>query len=240
MEKLKGKKVVILGGSSGIGFATAKAAATAGGEVIIVSGNQQRIEKALAELPAGSQGFGVDLRNEDQVSNLFVKIGRFDHLVFTAGESLQVDTIGDLEVDAAKQFFDLRYWGAFISVKYASPYVNDGGSITLTGGCASLRPGKGWSLVASICAAMEGFTRAMAIELAPVRVNMVMPGVVRTSLWDGMENAEREGMYDHFSDQLPVKYVAGPEDIAQSYLYLMQQKYSTGQRVIVDGGFVLI
>lgn len=240
MEKLEGKKVVILGGSSGIGFATAKAAATAGGEVIIVSGNQQRIDKALAALPAGSQAFGVDLRDEDQVSKLFLKIGRFDHLIFTAGEALQIGDIGELEVDAAKQFFDLRYWGAFTSVKYAFPYINEGGSITLTGGCASVRPGKGWSLVASICAAMEGFTRAMAIELAPVRVNMVMPGLVRTNLWDGMENAEREGMYDQFSDQLPVNYVAGPEDIAQSYLYLMQQKYSTGQLVVADGGFVLI
>jgi len=240
MEKLEGKKIVILGGSSGIGLATAKAAATAGAEVIIVSGNQQRIDKALAELSAGSRGFGADLRDEDQVANLFSKIGQFDHLVFTAGEALQLGAIGELEVTAAKQFFDLRYWGAFTSIKYAAPYINKGGSITLTGGCASLRPGKGWSLVASICAAMEGFTRAMAIELAPIRVNMVMPGLVRTKLWDGMENAERDGMYDHFNDQLPVKYVAGPEDIAQSYLYLMQQKYSTGQRVVTDGGFVLI
>jgi len=240
MEDLKGKKVLVLGGSSGIGFATAKAAANAGGEVIIVSGNQQRIDKALAGLPVGSQGFAVDLRDEDHAGKLFAKIGQFDHLVFTAGEPLQIGAIGDLEVDIAKQFFNLRYWGAFISVKHASPYINKGGSITLTSGCASLRPGKGWSVIASVCAAMEGFTRALAIELAPVRVNLVMPGVVRTDLWEGMENAEREGMYNHLSDQLPVKYVAGPEDIAQSYLYLMLQKYSTGQTVVADGGYVLI
>lgn len=240
MEDLKGKKVLILGGSSGIGFATAKAAANAGGQVTIVSGNQQRIDKALAELPEGSKSFVADLSNEDEVENLFIKIGRFDHLVFTAGEALQLGDIGNLTVNDAKQFFNLRYWGAFTSVKYASQYINEGGSITLTSGCASLRPGKGWSVAASVCAAMEGFTRAMAIELAPVRVNLVMPGVVRTNLWDGMENTEREGMYAHFTDQLPVKYVAQPEDIAQSYLYLMLQKYSTGQRVVVDGGYVLI
>ena len=88
MEKLKGKKVVILGGSSGIGLATAKAAANAGCEVIIVSGNQQRIEKALAELPAGSKGVAVDLTVEEKISELFATVGQFDHLVFTAGESI--------------------------------------------------------------------------------------------------------------------------------------------------------
>lgn len=240
MEKLKGKKVVILGGSSGIGLATARAAANAGCEVIIVSGNQQRIEKALAELPAGSKGVAVDLTIEEKISELFATVGQFDHMVFTAGESLQINAIADLEITDAKQFFNLRYWGAFAAVKYGAPHIKPGGSITLTGGCASLRPGKGWSLMASICAAMEGFTRAMAIELAPVRVNIVTPGLVKTGLWDDMESQERENMYTHFSGELPVKYVAGPDDIAETYLYLMQQNYSTGQVVVADGGYVLV
>ena len=240
MEKLKGKKVVVLGGSSGMGFATAKAAANAGAEIIIVSGNQQRINKALAELPAGSTGVAVDLTIEEKISELFATLGQFDHLVFTAGEALQINAIADLDIADAKQFFNLRYWGAFTAVKYAAPHIKPGGSITLTSGCASLRPGKGWSLMASICAAMEGFTRALAIELAPIRVNVVTPGLVRTGLWDNMESQERENMYAHFNGELPARYVAGPEDIAETYLYLMQQKYSTGQAVVADGGYVLI
>jgi len=240
MENLKGKKVIILGGSQGIGFATAKAAAGQGAQVVIVSSNQQRIDKALADLPANSQGFAVDLTDEEQIEKLFTQIGKFDHLVYTAGEALQLSAIEDVKVTDAKQFFNLRYWGAFTAVKYAASNINVGGSIVLTGGVASSRPGKGWSLGASICAAMEGFTRAMAVELSPIRVNLVAPGLVKTNLWADMESADRDGMFVHYSDLLPVKYVAGPDDIALTYIYLMQQKYSTGQVVVTDGGYVLV
>jgi NAD(P)-dependent dehydrogenase (short-subunit alcohol dehydrogenase family) len=240
MENLKGQKVVVLGGSAGIGFATAKAAANQGAEVVIVSSNQKKIDAALAELPAGGEGFAVDLTDEAQVSKLFTGIGKFDHLVYTAGEPLMLSNIEDTAVDSARQFFNLRYWGAFTAVKYAAPQINAGGSITLSGGSASSRPGKGWTVAASICSAMEGFTKAAALELSPLRVNMVAPGLVKTNLWDNMTEADRDGMYNHYSDLLPVKFVAGPDDIAQTYLYLMQQKYSTGQVVIVDGGLVLV
>ena len=240
MENLKGKKVIVLGGSSGIGLATAKAAAAEGAALIIVSSNQQRIDKALAALPANAKGFAVDLTDEGQISKLFTAIGKFDHLVYTAGEALHLDNIENTAIDAAKQFFNVRYWGAFTAVKYAAPHINAGGSIVLTGGTAGQRPGKGWSLGASICAAMEGFTRAMAVELSPVRVNMVAPGLVKTDLWAGMADADRDGMYSHYCEQLLVKYIAGPDEVAQTYLYLMNQKYSTGQTVVVDGGYVLI
>jgi NAD(P)-dependent dehydrogenase (short-subunit alcohol dehydrogenase family) len=237
---LNGKKVVILGGSSGIGLATAKAAAAQGAKLVIVSSNKDRVDKALNELNGENEGFAVDLANEEHVAGFFKQLGTFDHLVYTAGENLQLSNISDIALSDAKKFFDLRYWGAFMAVKYAAPHIKAGGSITLTGGVASLRPGKGWSLGASICAAMEGFTRAMAIELAPLRVNMVSPGVVRTNLWADMADADRDGMYSHISDTLPVKHVAEAAEIAQTYLYLMQQQYSTGQTVVVDGGYVLV
>jgi len=244
MEKESGfltdKKVIVLGGSSGIGLAAAKAAADEGATVIIVSSNQQRIDNALKELPAGSKGFVADLTDETQIQVLFADFGNFDHLVFTAGDTLQLKNLGDINIVDAKTFFDVRYWGAFTAVKYAVQYLNEGGSITLTGGVASLRPDNGWSLGASVCAAMEGFTRAMAIELAPLRVNMVSPGVVRTNLWSDMPAADRDAMYTNIGQQLPLKYVAGPEDIAQTYMYLIRQSYGTGQTVVVDGGYVLV
>jgi NAD(P)-dependent dehydrogenase (short-subunit alcohol dehydrogenase family) len=234
------KKVVILGGSTGIGLATAKATAAQGAEVVIVSSNQRKLNEALTQLPANATAIPTDLTKEEQIKELFTKVGVFDHLVFTAGENLQINTIADVTVADAKQFFDLRYWGAFMAVKYAAPHINQGGSIVLSGGSASMRPGKGWVLGASICAAMEGFARAMAIELAPIRVNIVVPGLVKTDLWGNMAEADRDAMFNHFSDTLPVKYVAGADDIAQTFIYLLTQKYSTGQAVVVDGGYVLV
>lgn len=240
MENLNGKKAVILGGSAGIGFSTAKAAAEDGAEVIIVASNGERLKKALNELPENARSFTVDLAKEQEIAALFANIGQFDHLVFTAGEALQLGNIVDTDVQAAKQFFGVRYWGAFSAVKYAAKHINAGGSITLSGGSAARRPGAGWALGASICAAMEGFTRAMAIELAPIRVNIVVPGLVRTGLWSNMSAEEQNDLFNHFSEKLPVKYVAAPDDIASTYLHLMKQTYCTGQSVVVDGGYVLV
>ena len=240
MESLKGKRVVIIGGSSGIGLATAKSVSSKGGLVIIASSNQQRIDRALKELPMESIGYAIDVTNEMQVKNLFERIGSFDHLVFTAGENLLLGNVAETTLEIARNYFNIRYWGAFTAVKYAIPFINATGSIALTSGIASNRPNKGWALGASICAAMEGFTRAMAMELAPIRVNIVSPGVVRTELWGGMPESDREKMYTNIGNTLPVKRVGDAEDIARTFVYLLEQQYSTGQTLIIDGGTSLV
>ncbi|TPG45251.1 SDR family oxidoreductase [Flavobacterium pectinovorum] len=240
MENLKGKKVVIIGGSSGIGLATAKSIASKGGNVIIVSSNQGRIDKALQEIAAESTGYAVDVTNEIEVKNLFEKVGSFDHLIFTAGENLILSNVEDTTLEDARNYFNIRYWGAFAAVKYAAPFINSKGSIVLTSGIASNRPNKGWALGASICAAMEGFTRAMAMELAPIRVNIVSPGVVKTELWGSMSESDREAMYANIGNTLPVKRVGEAEDIAKTFLYLLEQEYGTGQTLIIDGGTSLV
>ena len=237
---LQGKRIVFVGGSAGIGLATAKAVAAKNAQVIIASSNTERIANALKELPEGSTGYIVDATNEESVKNLFERIGRFDHLVFTAGESIVLSNISDIDTKNAQSYFNLRYWGAFMAVKYAAHYINAMGSITLTGGIASNRPNKGWSLGASICAAMEGFTRAMAMELAPVRVNIVSPGVVKTDLWASIPAVDREAMYTQIGSTLPVKRVGTAADIAKTYVYLMEQEFGTGQTIIVDGGASLV
>jgi len=237
---LKGKKVVILGGSSGLGLATAKAAAAEGAHVIIVSSHAARLQNAVSELTGSGFGMQADLSDEASVERLFDEIGTLDHLVFTAGESLLLSKIADTEVATARAFFDLRYWGAFTAVKYAAPRIKAGGSIVLTGGIVSARPNAGWSIGASICAAMDGFTRAMAVELAPVRVNLVSPGVIRTNLWSSMTEAERDAFYEQVAGALPVGHVGEAVQIAQTYIYLMKQPFVTGQILITDGGAVLV
>ncbi|TDO73197.1 NAD(P)-dependent dehydrogenase (short-subunit alcohol dehydrogenase family) [Flavobacterium chryseum] len=240
MENLKGKKVVIIGGSSGIGLATAKLAASKGAQIIIISSKQQRIDNALQEIKSESIGYAIDVTDGLQVKKLFEKIGSFDHLIFTAGENLILANVEDTSLEDARNYFNIRYWGAFAAVKYATPFINSKGSIVLTSGIASNRPNKGWGLGASICAAMEGFTRAMAMELAPIRVNIVSPGVVKTALWNGISESDRENMYANIGSNLPVKRVGEAEDIAKTFLYLLEQEYGTGQTLIIDGGTSLV
>lgn len=240
MENLKGKKVVIIGGSSGIGLATAKLAASKGANIIIVSSKQERIDLALQEIKSESIGYPIDVTDEMQLKNLFEKIGLFDHLIFTAGENLVLSTVNETDLQDARDYFNIRYWGAFAAVKYATPFICATGSIVLTSGIASNRPNKGWALGASICAAMEGFTRAMAMELAPIRVNIVSPGVVKTQLWNGMSENDREAMYTNIGNALPVKRVGEAQDIAKTFVYLLEQEYGTGQTLIIDGGTSLV
>jgi NAD(P)-dependent dehydrogenase (short-subunit alcohol dehydrogenase family) len=235
-----GERIVILGGSSGIGLATAQAAARDGATVVIASSRKARIDEALATLPSGTEGHVLDLTDRDATQALFARLGGFDHLVFTAGETLQLGSLSDTDLDAAQRFFMLRYWGAYSAAKYGSGNIRKGGSIVFTSGIAAQRPQAGWSLGASICAAMEGLTRALAAELAPIRVNIVSPGVVRTPLWANMTEAEQAALYRQMADKLPVRHVGDPAEIAQAYLYLMQQTYSTGQVLVVDGGAVLV
>ncbi|HMI05093.1 MAG TPA: SDR family oxidoreductase, partial [Pedobacter sp.] len=131
-------------------------------------------------------------------------------------------------------------WGALAAVKYASPNINAGGSISLTSGTASIRPGAGWALASSICGAVEGLIKAMAVELAPIRVNCVVPGVIRTNLWDAMRQTDRDAMYEYLGNQLLLKRVGEAQDVARGFLYLMEQSFGTGQSLLIDGGTVLV
>ena len=140
----------------------------------------------------------------------------------------------------ARRAFELRYWSALAAVKYGSPNIRKGGSIVLTTGIAGRRPHKGWAVAASVCGTIEALTRALAIELAPIRVNAVSPGLVRTNLWQNMSAAERAYLYESVGNSLPIGRVGEVDDVAQAYLFLMQEEFSTGQTVVVDGGMVLV
>jgi len=237
---LQNKRVVILGGSSGIGLAVAELAASQGANVVIASSGAERVQKAIESIGGEAQGQSVDVSKERDVATLFTKLGVFDHLVFTAGDSLHLRDLATTDLGQARRAFELRYWSALAAVKYGSPHIRKGGSIVLTTGVAGLRPQKGWVVAASVCGTIEALTRALAVELAPIRVNAVSPGVVRTNLWQSMSAADREHLYESVGNSLPVGRVGEPYDIAQAYLFLMQEGFSTGQTVVVDGGTVLV
>ena len=237
---LHNKRVVILGGSSGIGLAVAEQAASQGANLVIASSNAERVQKAVEKLEGNAQGHTLDLTDESAVENFFAKLGAFDHLVFTAGDELRLRDLAATDLQQARRAFELRYWAALAAVKYGSKSIRKGGSIVLTTGVAGQRPHKGWVVAASVCGTIEALTRALALELAPIRVNAVAPGVVRTNLWQNMTAAERERLYESVGGNLPVGRVGEAHDIAQAYLFLMQEEFSTGQTLVVDGGTVLV
>ena len=237
---LQGKRVIILGGSSGIGLAVAEQVSLQGANVVVVSSNPDRIQKAVQSLGGRVEGQTADLSDEGAIAALFTRLGPIDHLVFTAADSLQLRELADTDLTQARRAFELRYWSALAAVKYASPHMRKGGSIVLTTGIAGRRPNKGWVVVASVAGTIESLTRALAVELAPIRVNAVSPGVVRTNLWQNMGEAERENLFESVGKSLPVGRVGEADEVAQAYLFLMQEGFSTGQTVIVDGGTVLV
>jgi NAD(P)-dependent dehydrogenase (short-subunit alcohol dehydrogenase family) len=237
---LRNKRIVVLGGSSGIGLAVAQQAVELSAEVVIVSSDAQKIQRAVTTLGGNAEGRTLDLTDELAIEAFFRKLGGLDHLVYTAGDSLQLGELATTDLKKARHAFELRYWSALAAVKYAAAQIRAGGSIVLTSGIAGQRPRKGWVLSASVCGANEALTRALAVELAPIRVNAVSPGVVRTNLWQNMSEQDRESMYARAGKTLLLGRVGEASDIARVYLYLMQEGFSTGQIVVVDGGTLLV
>src|SRR5580658_3257091 len=237
---LQEKRVVVLGGSSGIGLEVAKQAASQGARVVIASSSAERVRKAVESIGAEAQGQVIDVSDERALATFFSKLGTFDHLVFTVGDSLHLHELAATDLQEARHAFELRYWSALAAVKYGNPHIRQEGSIVLTTGIAGQRPRKGWVIAASVCGTIEALTRALAVELAPIRVNAVSPGMVRTNLWQNMGAEEREALFESVGKSLPVGRVGEASDIAQAYLFLMQEGFSTGQTVVVDGGTVLV
>jgi len=251
MATLAGKTVVVVGGSSGIGFGVAKASLlSSASHVIIVSSNKQRVEDAVVRLQAAVSeaaksthlsvvgkitGDVLDVRSIAGVHEFFGKIGELDHLVWTSGDPLRLG-FPNVDLEAQKDIFDVRFWGATAAAQAAK--IRPGGSITLSIGSVVVKPRPTWSLLAGVTGAVDSLTRGLAVDLAPVRVNVVSPGLVKTELWDntGVPKAAQEKMFDEASKSLLVKHVADGDEVAEAYLFCMKCGYITGQRIEVDGG----
>jgi NAD(P)-dependent dehydrogenase (short-subunit alcohol dehydrogenase family) len=232
-------RIVLLGGTSGIGLATARRAAATGATVVIASRRPESVERALASLPAGVEGHAVDAASSPALEAFFARVGAFDHLVYTAGDSLTPTALADYTPEIGRAFLDLRVVRALDAIRLAVPHLRAGGSITLTSGTAAYRGGTGWTLGAAASGAMVSVARSLAVELAPLRVNAVAPGVVRSPLWSGLTEAEQQGLYDGVGAAVPLGRVAEVDDVATTLCHLMDQDYVTGTVSVVDGGSLL-
>lgn len=238
-KSLTGKKVVIIGGSSGMGLATAKLVVKEGGTALIAGRNQEKLDRAKKEIDSDVITKVLDARNEGDVKQFFDHIGPFDHLV-TPGSKTSPGSCVATDSLVAKESFDSKFWGQYYAVKYGAPHINKGGSIVLFSGIFSHRPAPNTAIMASVNGAIEALGRALAIELAPIRVNVIVPGYVDTPLFSNMKDSDREKLFCALAKQLPVGRVGHPEDISHTILYLLTNGYITASTMCVDGGYLLV
>lgn len=236
---LAGKVVVIIGGSSGIGLATAQQALAAGARVVIGGRSEDKLKRANERLGGRAEARVVDVTREGDVRALFEAMGGLDHLVTSVGGGAMGRFV-DLDPAMARTAFEGKFWGQYHAARHAASQIRPGGSITLFAGIASRKPMPGMAAVAAINGAIEALCRTLAVELAPVRVNVVSPGLVATPAYDRMPEAQRQGMFNAVAGSLPVKRVGAPEDVAQTVLYLLDNGYTTGTVIDVDGGHRLV
>ncbi len=185
----------------------------------------------------------VDVADEATVGAFFEQVGAFDHLVFTAGDWDAIrrpGTMAELDFDNARAIFTVRFWGALAAIKHAQRGISADGSITLTDGLVAHRPRKGAPLNTAMAGAIEHLTRALAVDLAPLRVNAVCPGFVLTEVWDGIPEDQRDERIRRMTERQPLPRAADPAEVAEAYLYLMRGGFTTGQVLKVDGGMSLV
>jgi NAD(P)-dependent dehydrogenase (short-subunit alcohol dehydrogenase family) len=236
---LKNATVVILGGSSGIGLATAQAAQAEGASVIITGRSPARLEAAQAVLGGVARTVVLDVADETGTRSFFQELDSLDHLFITAG-TLVKDTHLSPDSAALRPAMDTRFLGALYAAKYSAPKIRSGGSITFMSGTAARRPLEGASVASASCGAVEAFARALAVDLAPIRVNTIQPGFVDTPLLDDVLGSHKKEILAAVAKRLPVQHIGAPEEIADAVLFLMKNSYVTGVTLTIDGGGLLI
>ncbi|KWR84613.1 SDR family oxidoreductase [Cupriavidus sp. IDO] len=225
--------VLVIGGSSGIGAAAARAFAQQGAQVTIASRNAGKLDAAARTLGPNAKTAALDITDDASVQAFFNASDPFDHVVISAAQTATGPVRG-LDLADAYRAMDSKFWGAYRVARAAR--VRDGGSLTLVSGFLSVRPSKASVLQGAINAALDSLGRGLALELSPVRVNTVSPGLIATELWSKLDEGAREKMFEGAAARLPARRVGQPEDVANAILYLASNPYATGSTVLVDGG----
>lgn len=229
---LRGQRVVVFGGSSGIGFATAQMASAAGAEVTIASRNRARLDRAARQL-ASPRTAELDLRESSAVASFFAGRPAFDHVIVTAAE-LQTGPLRTMSLDTACQAFDSKFWGAVHVARAAN--IEPSGSLTFVSGMLGIRPSGSATILSAINAAVEALAKALATEMAPIRVNCVSPGRIDSPWWDFLSIEDKERLLDRTAAMLPVRRIGRPEEIGALILHVIENSYITGAVLQVDGG----
>jgi NAD(P)-dependent dehydrogenase (short-subunit alcohol dehydrogenase family) len=237
------EKILIVGGSSGMGLALARRCLEEGAHVIIAGRSEAKLSAARDGL--GRQGTletaVVDISREDEVAALFERIGRLDHIVSTAAAiEGAYRLLPEIELKAAQRVVESKFYGPLLLAKHGAPKLPPTGSLTFVSGIAAYRPAARGSVVAAVNAALEGLVRALAVELAPIRVNAVSPGWVDTPIWELVAGDAKNETLAAMARRLPAGRVGRPEDIADAIRFLIGNRFTTGETLHVEGGHRLV
>ena len=233
---LKNSKVIVIGGSSGMGLATAKLLAAEGAQVIIASRSREKLDEALQVIGDNAEARQLDFSKEDAVQEFFSLLGAFDHLVLMGAGLPAWGKLSDIQSPALESAFKTKFWGYFLCAKYGAPLIRKGGSLLFTIGGAARSAIPGTAGVAAVNGAIMCMAMTLAKELAPIRVNILSPGLVDTPAYNWMSAEEKKAFFKQMGGNLPVGRVGKPDEVAQAALYLLSNGFTTGAILDVDGG----
>ncbi|OOF98735.1 hypothetical protein ASPCADRAFT_162396 [Aspergillus carbonarius ITEM 5010] len=259
-NKLAGQRVLVLGGTSGIGFCVAEAALEHGADLVISSSSQTKLDKTVARLkeayPTQTEKQTIithvcDLSDSAQLDANFEALfqaatldgtKKLNHVVTTAGDALLLPPLSGVTADLFQRGMNVRCVAPAVMAKYLEKYVENSpsSSFTLTSGVRGSRPAPGWSVMTAVCAAVEGLARGLAVDLKPIRVNVVSPGAVYTEIFAKLPKEQLDGILEAFKQQSTTGTIGKPEDVAESYIYLMKDHFVTGSVIESNGGALVV
>jgi NAD(P)-dependent dehydrogenase (short-subunit alcohol dehydrogenase family) len=241
-SSLRDQTVVVVGASSGMGLAVSQACAALGARVVMTSRSLEKLELARATVSGQTEAVSVNMLDEVSVDALFQRVGPFDHLVVTAvaDETKLRTKFAEMTTEVAQRSLE-KFWGSFFCARAAAKFIKASGWISLTSSVAIYDPpaNGGYAVTNAASAAVASLGRSLAAELKPIRVNVIAPGLVNTSVWADMNPDEAATFKQRMAETLSVGHLAEPAELAHAFLFLMTNPYTTGTVLVVDGGLML-
>jgi NAD(P)-dependent dehydrogenase (short-subunit alcohol dehydrogenase family) len=237
MGSLQGKCVVVVGRAGGIAKAVTLLARSEGARVVVAGRDSQALAGGYDD--DGITAETVDVTDDASISKFAAQVGPVDHLVSTVSARAR-DKFADLDREKLQRSFDTKVIGPAMLAKYPAPQINEGGSIVLFSGVNAFKVNIGYLGVAVTNGAVDFLSRSLAVELAPIRVNAISPGVIDTGAWDSLGEDGKRDYFAHISDTNPTRRIGTVHDVADAVLFALTNTFMTGMSIKVDGGEPLI
>lgn len=239
-SSLQGKSAVVIGGSGGIGLATAQALLARGASVTIIGRSRERLAKAQEVLGPEVQAIAFDCSDEPAVTAFFESLVALDHLVITLAGGAALGPFTEISVDGVRETFEGKFWPYLIAMYHGAKKLSEHGTITLVTGASAIAAVPGAATLGAVNGALEGMVKTLAVELAPRRVNAVSPGLTDTEAWSRIPEDIRNDMYAKSAADTPAGRIGQPDDAANAVLACITNGFLTGLVLPCDGGKRLV